>query len=161
MPYEVKSSNPENESLEFICDWCGKPIAWTGPDVSRFSKEPVHQEVRYGVKSKRRHYYLHRLCCNPWGMHSKERHAQLLADDRALRGADPKTGRKGQRQQQSHTARSAKHSHPLSRGPRQQLRTHLSHHHPRCEPHPLSRGPEMAHPPHHRPPSCSPIECTR
>ena len=92
MPFDVKSSNPEEESLEFICDWCGKPIAWSGQERPAL-EEPVHQEVRYGTKGKRKHYYVHRLCELDWLRQSTARHAKLLADDRAERGADPTTGR--------------------------------------------------------------------
>ena len=138
MPYDVKSSSPAIESVEFICDWCGKPIAWTGPDVHNNYKEPVHEEVRYGVKSKRKHYYLHRLCHDPWSSKNKERHAQLLADDRALRGADPKTGRKATKGQTRQSTATRCHG---ARAP------------------PVVTGSRVGASPLNPPPSCSSIGC--
>ena len=83
----------DEESLRFVCFICTREIEWhRDPGDSSLDIQPYnrvgHDEIRYGIKGKRRHFVFHQgTCTEAYFARRNELHQQLLSEDRALRRA--------------------------------------------------------------------------
>ena len=74
------------EEIRFVCCMCGEEIAWTREpgwlDVPELNAVP-YDEIRYGVRGKRKCFTFHGgQCQDDYFKSRKNRHQQLLDDDK-------------------------------------------------------------------------------
>ena len=80
----------DTESLSFVCCECGREVPWAL--VPERDDVPAHNavpwdEIRYGVRSKRKYYVYHHEYGEKYAAGRGDRHKKLLFEDKQIRDA--------------------------------------------------------------------------